>query len=73
MRTFNDIIAELGAKVPEAEFQTYWQPRIVQITDKHLGICMKVSQCSRNQTEALDLIVTDLKELVAGAAPSTEG
>jgi hypothetical protein len=73
MRTFNDIIGELVAKVPEAEFQTYWQPRIVQITDKHLGIGMKVSQCSRNQTEALDLIVTDLKELVAGAAPSTEG
>lgn len=64
MRTFNDTIGEIMAKVPEAEFQSYWQPRIVQITDKHLGIGMKVAQCSRNQTEALDLIVNDLKDLV---------
>ena len=59
----------------EAEFASYWQPRIVQITDRYLGKGMKVSQCSRDQTEALDLIVTDLKELVATAeaAPSNEG
>ena len=71
MRTFNDTIGEIMAKVPEAEFQSYWQPRIVQITDKHLGIGMKVAQCSRNQTEALDLIVNDLKDLVKNNSMKT--
>lgn len=75
MRTFNDLIGHLMGTKDEAEFASYWQPRIVQITDRYLGKGMKVSQCSRDQTEALDLIVTDLKELVATAeaAPSNEG
>ena len=47
----------------EARFQTYWQPRIVQIVEKYLGKGQKVSQCSREQVEALSLIVDDLKEL----------
>ena len=34
-----------------------------KITDKYLGRGQKVSQCSREQTEALSLIVDDLKEL----------
>jgi hypothetical protein len=68
--SFNDIIGSLMEKYSEAEFASYWQPRIVQITDKYLGKGMKVSQCSRDQTEALDLIVTDLKELVS--TPTTE-
>ena len=51
----------------EEEFANYWQPRIVQITDRYLGKGMKVSQCSREQTEALDLIVTDLHDLVKDA------
>lgn len=62
--TFNSIVNQLIELKSEDEFKTYWQPRIVQITDKYLGKGMKVSQCSRDQVEALDLIVTDLKELV---------
>ena len=50
---------------PEDEFANYWLPRIVQITDRYLGKGMKVAQCSRDQVEALDLIVSDLKELIA--------
>lgn len=62
--SFNSIINTLMQTKTEEEFATYWQPRIVQITDKYLGKGMKVSQCSRDQVEALDLIVSDLKELV---------
>lgn len=63
MSDFNSLIAAQVEKVSEEEFETYWQPRIVQITNKYLGKGMKVNQCSRDQVEALDLIITDLKEL----------
>ena len=62
--SFNSIINKLMSEKHEDEFATWWQPRIVQITDRYLGKGMKVSQCSRDQVEALDLIVTDLKELL---------
>ena len=61
---FNDIVNTLIKTVSEEQFKSYWQPRIVQITDKYLGKGQKVNNCSREQTEALDLIVTDLKELI---------
>lgn len=63
--TFNSIVNTLIENNDKEKFEGYWQPRIVQITDKYLGKGQKVNQCSREQTEALDLIVTDLKELVA--------
>ena len=62
--TFNSIVDTIINDADEEEFNAYWQPRIVQITDKYLGKGQKVNQCSREQVEALDLIVTDLKELV---------
>lgn len=62
--TFNNLVNSIIENNDEKEFQNYWQPRIVQITDKYLGKGQKVNQCSREQTEALDLIVTDLKELI---------
>ena len=64
---FNSIIQSIMSTASEEEFANYWQPRIVQITDRYLGKGMKVSQCSREQTEALDLIVTDLHDLVKDA------
>ena len=64
MAEFQGIINGLIESKEEAEFKEYWQPRIVQITDKYLGKGQLVSKCSRDQIEALDLIVTDLKELV---------
>lgn len=64
MEEFNMVINTLIEKYPEEEFNAKWQPRIIQITDKYLGRGMKVSQISREQTEALSLIVEDLKELL---------
>ena len=64
MEEFNTVINSLIEKYPEDEFNANWQPRIIQITDKYLGRGMKVSQISREQTEALSLIVEDLKELL---------
>lgn len=67
MEEFNSIIQSIMSTASEEEFANYWQPRIVQITDRYLGKGMKVSQCSREQTEALDLIITDLHDLVKDA------
>lgn len=64
LNSFNTIVNDLIMQKSNEEFKEYWQPRIVQITDRYLGKGMKVSQCSRDQVEALDLIVTDLKELI---------
>jgi hypothetical protein len=64
VNTFNSIVNSIIENTEESKFQSYWQPRIVQITEKYLGKGQKVNQCSRDQVEALDLIVTDLKELV---------
>lgn len=61
---FNSLIKQLVLNNSEEEFENYWQPRIVQITDKYLGRGQKVSQCSREQVEALSLIVDDLSELI---------
>ena len=64
MQEFNEIVNGLINQYDESgKFQTFYQPRIVQITEKYLGRGQKVSQCSREQTEALSLIVDDLKEL----------
>lgn len=71
MSEFNTIIANVPGSTDQTgetqegkEFKDYWMPRIVQITDKYLGKGKKVSQCTRDQAEALSLIVDDLKELV---------
>lgn len=62
---FQEIVNGLIANKSEEEFNSYWQPRIVQVTEKYLGKGQKVSNCSREQTEALDLIVSEIKDLVA--------
>ena len=62
--TANSIINTLIDTKSEEEFRSYWQPRITQIIDNYLGKGMKINHCSRDQVEALDLIVTDLKEMV---------
>ena len=54
----NRMIAKAGDK-----FESEYTPRITQITEKYLGRGNKVSQCSREQVEALSLIVEDLKDL----------
>lgn len=61
--TFNSIITSIAEGCEEEYFAEYWQPRISQIVEKYLGKGMKVSNCSRDQVEALDLIVTELKDI----------
>ena len=65
VESFNELVKEIIQNHDDETFKDYWQPRIVQITDRYLGKGQKVNQCSRDQVEALDLIVTDLKELIA--------
>ena len=64
MEEFNKLLNNLIATNEETKFKEFWQPRIIQITDKYLGRGQKVTQCSREQVEALSLIVDDLKELI---------
>lgn len=64
LQEFNTIITEIMSNSDEETVASFWQPRITQIIEKYLGKGMKVSQCSREQTEALDLIVSELKELI---------
>ena len=64
MASFNSMVESLIQSNDDKTFTEYYQPRIIEITDKYLGRGQKVSQCSREQTEALSLIVDDLKELV---------
>lgn len=71
MTEFNTIIANIpgssdttGETEDGKKFIEYWVPRITEITNKYLGRNMKVSQCTREQVEALDLIVTDLRALI---------
>ena len=56
-----DCATEEGTK-----FKSYWAPKIIQITEKHLGKGGRVSQCNENQVEALSLIVDELKEVLKG-------
>lgn len=63
---FNNLVNTLADKTGE-EFDEKWSPRIGQITNKYLGRGQKVNNCSREQTEALDLIVTDMRALVETA------
>ena len=67
MMQFNTMIQDLSVNSDEETFKTYWQPRITQIIESYLGKGMRVSQCSREQTEALDLIVTAIRDLINAA------
>lgn len=64
MEQFNNILSLLVNTSEEGTFESYWQPRITQVIETYLGKGMKVSQCTRDQVEALDLIISDLKEFV---------
>lgn len=60
MKKSNDLITQMIENNSEEKFREYYQPRIVQITDRYLGRGQKMSQCSREQVEALSLIYDDL-------------
>lgn len=63
MQNCNDIIKEMIEHNSDEVFKEFYQPRIVQITDRYLGRGQKMSQCSREQVEALSLIYDDLLAL----------
>ena len=65
MNEFQTIVSGLMNKYDEAEFQGFWQPRLTETIEKYLGKGNKISNCNRTQVEAMDLIISDLKELVA--------
>lgn len=73
MKEFSNIIANIpGSSDGKAEteegikFRDYWQPRITQIIETYLGKGKKVRDITLDQVEALDLIVTDLKDILKG-------
>jgi hypothetical protein len=79
MKEFGEIVinipgssdAELATK-EGVQFKDYWQPRITQIIERYLGKGHKVKDCTRDQVEALDLILTDLRELVQTTPPAAK-
>lgn len=64
MGQFNDILNNLVTNSEGDTFETYWQPRVTQVIETYLGKGQRVSQCTRDQVEALDLIVSDLKDFI---------
>ena len=63
MVTFKNMINTITSNVPEATMDSEYAPRITQIVEKYLGRGKKVGDMSREQTEALSLIIGDLEEL----------
>ncbi len=63
MNTFSTLVNTKADKDAD-KFAEYWSPRITQIVEKYLGKGQKVNQCSRDQVEALSLIVDELKDLL---------
>ena len=71
MTEFSNIIANIPGSTDatlETEdgqhFRDYWQPRITQIIERYLGKGKKMKDCTRDQVEAVDLIVSELKDTV---------
>lgn len=64
MLEFTNTINNFASQTSEDKFAEYWSPRITQVIEKYLGKGQKISQCAREQVEALSLIVDELKELL---------
>lgn len=63
MAEFKDLTHKLQ-KSAGGEFKTKWAPKIVEITNKYLGVGKKVNDCTPAQAEQVELILLDLKDLV---------
>lgn len=63
---FDDIMIEFNSIVTELieKDDKYYAPRITEIVDKHLGKGKKVSNCTRDQVMLVDIILTEIKELI---------
>lgn len=71
MKEFTEIIANIpgstdakGETEDGIKFREYWQPRISQIIERYLGKGKKMKDVTRDQIEAVDLILEELKELI---------
>jgi len=71
MKEFGDIIANIpgstdmtGETEDGIKFKEYWQPRITQVIEKYLGKGKKIKDATRDQVEAIDLIVSEIKEII---------
>lgn len=63
MAEFKDLTHKIQKSTGE-DFKNKWAPKIVEITNKYLGVGKKVSDCTAAQSEQLELILIDLKDLV---------
>ena len=71
MKEFTEIIANIpgstdakGETEDGIKFREYWQPRISQIIERYLGKGKKMKDVTRDQVEAVDLILEELRELI---------
>lgn len=71
VKEFNDIVASIpgsadspGSTPESLSFMKEWLPDITRIIENYLGKGGKIANCNENQTEAIYLIVDDLKDLV---------
>lgn len=70
-RGFDEAMTEcrkLVSQIQESagdDFKTTWAPRITEITNKYLGVGRKVSDCTPEQVEQIELIISDLIEAVS--------
>ncbi len=63
MSEFKTIIENITSKVSKEDMNKIYAPKITQIIERYLGKGRKVGDMSRDQVEALSLIVMDLEEL----------
>lgn len=73
MREFSNIIANIpGSTDGQAEteegikFRDYWQPKITQVIEKYLGKGHRMKDATRDQVEAISLVLDDLKIMLKG-------
>lgn len=66
VKSFDDLVTKIRTEVAESdeEFGKNWAPKIVHITETYLGKGKKVAESTREQTEAIDLIVTAMRDLI---------
>lgn len=65
MEECNGIVGDLYNEVTPEEWDRNWLPRITEITDKYLGTGKKVRDCTRAQVEQLQMVVVELRDMIA--------
>lgn len=63
MAEFDEMISKLQ-EVAGGAFGTKWAPRITETVAKYLGKGKKITECTQDQVDMVNLIVEDLKEQI---------